>query len=103
MQDRSGALLWFLATAVVTRVTFWLKLERDDGGCHHCTATVSPALHRRGWPEFFKAARLATAKQMTSCILKICKNELKHVDNKDKKTVNARAKAKVKAKAKLKD
>ena len=59
--------------------------------------------HRRGWPEFFKAVRLATAKNiMTSCILKICKNELKQID-KDKQTVNARAKAKVKAKAKLKD
>ena len=72
----------------------------------HCSDSQPVTIqekHRRGWPEFFKAARLATAKQMTSCILKICKNELKHVDNKDNKTVNARAKAKVKAKAKLKD
>ena len=58
--------------------------------------------HRRGWSDFFKAVHLATAKKMASCILKLCKNELKQID-KDKKTVNAQAKAKVKAKAKLKD
>ena len=60
--------------------------------------------HRRGWSDFFKAVHLATAKKITSCIiiLKLCKNELKQIDN-DKTTVNAQARAKVKAKAKLND